>query len=216
MSASNERDFSENRKEYWNHAYAMQKERKEQTRDWLASYADTLGAQSHILDMGCGTGLSTRHLISRGHSVVATDISDVALTRLRSNVPDVETKVLDFTLGLPWEEETFDHVIADLCLHYFDLDTTMRVVGDIARVLKRNGFLLARVNSIKDTAYGFGKGRLVQSNFFVSDGHYKRFFDRESINQVFQPFELRTVAEKSIETKRGAKHLYEIVGRRRD
>lgn len=208
--------FTENRKDYWDRIYTGNKDRNDRGDYWLEAHRDILFSPSHILDMGCGTGVSTEYLASHGHTVVATDISGVALARLRARVPGVETKVLDFSLGLPWKDETFDDVVADLCLHYFDIDTTMRLVKDILRVLKNGGYLLARVNSVRDTAHGFGKGALVQPNYFVSDGHYKRFFDRKSIEEIFRPFELVRVVEGCIETAHGRKHLYEVIGKKGD
>ena len=119
MDASKDSTPGENRKDYWNRAYTRGKGWSNSTQNWLEAHKEILAPPSHILDMGCGAGLTTEYLISCGHTVIATDISDVALTRLRSRVPEVETKILNFTLGLPWQNETFDHVIANLCLHYF-------------------------------------------------------------------------------------------------
>lgn len=214
MSASNKRSFVEDRKAFWNQAYTTYKKRKDQSPVWLEAYGDTLSAPSRILDMGCGLGTTTEYLNSKGHSVIATDISDAALARLRSRIPGVETKCLDFSNGLPWRNESFNHVVADLCLHYFDIDTTKAIGEDIFRVLKPGGFLFARVNSIKDTVHGYGQGTEVQANFFVSDGHFKRFFDPESIKEIFKLFDLVNIAAGSIDTSRGRKHLYEIAGKK--
>jgi hypothetical protein len=49
-------------------------------------------------------------------------------------------------------------MIADLSLHYFSWDETKKIVNEIKRVLKEDGFLLVRVNSVNDTNYGAGKG----------------------------------------------------------
>jgi SAM-dependent methyltransferase len=216
MAAIKDHFFDENRQHYWNRAYTEDQDWNDLAQNWLEKHGDILASPSHILDMGCGIGVTAEYLISRGHTVIATDISDVALRRLQSRVPGVATQTLDFTLGLPWQNETFDHVVANLCLHYFDIDTTKRVAEDIGRVLKRGGILLARVNSIKDTTHGYGKGTLLQPNYYLSDGHYKRFFDRESIEEVFQLFELQKVTEGYIDTNRGQKHLYEIIAKRPD
>ena len=216
MGTSKERDFDENRADYWNRAFRQWSGKIDQGQIWLEAHGDILIPPSHILDMGCGAGFTTEYLISRGHTVVATDISETALTKLRSRVPMAETSALDFTLGLPWKTEAFDHVVADLCLHYFDIDTTKRVVKEIVRVLKNGGYLLARVNSVRDTAHGSGDGTLVQPNYFLRDGHYKRFFDYESINDFFNPFELVRINEGCTKSYRGEKHLYEIIARKRN
>ncbi|UKI57888.1 MAG: class I SAM-dependent methyltransferase [Clostridium sp.] len=42
-------------------------------------------------------------------------------------------------------------IIADLCLHYFDLSKKQKYFfSEIYRVLKENGYLIARVNSFND------------------------------------------------------------------
>ena len=211
LHASNKSN-RENRKDYWNRVYENQNEWDAEAHNWLEAYGDILVPPAYILDMGCGTGAITEHLKSRGHTVMAADISETALTRLRSRVGNVETRILDFTSGLPWENETFDHVVADLCLHYFDLDTTKRLIEDILRILKSGGFLFARVNSTRDIIHGSGRGTLVEPNYYIHEGHYKRFFDRDSIKEVFSPFALQRAVEGSIKTNIGIKYLYEIVG----
>jgi SAM-dependent methyltransferase len=43
-----------------------------------------------VLELGCGTGLLTRHLVDAGHRVIATDASPAMLDRARQAVPGVE------------------------------------------------------------------------------------------------------------------------------
>jgi len=43
-----------------------------------------------VLELGCGTGLLTRHLVDAGHRVLATDASPAMLARARRAVPGAE------------------------------------------------------------------------------------------------------------------------------
>ena len=43
-----------------------------------------------VLELGCGSGLLTRHLVDAGHRVIATDASPAMLEIARETVPDVE------------------------------------------------------------------------------------------------------------------------------
>ncbi len=43
-----------------------------------------------VVEMGCGSGLLTRHLLDAGHRVIATDASPAMLTLARQYVPDAE------------------------------------------------------------------------------------------------------------------------------
>jgi SAM-dependent methyltransferase len=43
-----------------------------------------------VLELGCGTGLLTRHLLDAGHRVIATDASPAMLELTRQTAPDAE------------------------------------------------------------------------------------------------------------------------------
>lgn len=56
----------------------------------LALLADVRAGDGLVLEVGCGSGLLTRHLVDAGHRVVATDASDAMLGLARSYVPGAE------------------------------------------------------------------------------------------------------------------------------
>jgi SAM-dependent methyltransferase len=45
-----------------------------------------------VVELGCGSGLLTRHLVEAGHRVVATDASPAMLALARETVPDAEVR----------------------------------------------------------------------------------------------------------------------------
>ena len=47
-----------------------------------------------VVELGCGSGLLTRHLAEAGHRVVATDASPAMLALARETVPDAEVRQL--------------------------------------------------------------------------------------------------------------------------
>ncbi len=49
-----------------------------------------LESQGLVLELGCGSGLLTRHLVDAGHRVIATDASPAMLEIARGYVPDAE------------------------------------------------------------------------------------------------------------------------------
>jgi SAM-dependent methyltransferase len=51
-----------------------------------------------VVELGCGSGLLTRHLLDRGHRVVATDASPAMLALARETVPDADAVI---QLALP-------------------------------------------------------------------------------------------------------------------
>ncbi|MBO0732268.1 MAG: class I SAM-dependent methyltransferase, partial [Acidimicrobiaceae bacterium] len=46
--------------------------------------------QGLVVELGCGSGLLTRHLVDAGHRVVATDASAAMLELARAYVPEAE------------------------------------------------------------------------------------------------------------------------------
>jgi len=47
-----------------------------------------------VLELGCGTGLLTRHLVAAGHRVIATDASPAMLDLARETVPRADARLL--------------------------------------------------------------------------------------------------------------------------
>jgi SAM-dependent methyltransferase len=56
----------------------------------LALLAPVRERRGLVLELGCGSGAMTRHLVDAGHRVLATDASPVMLELARENVPKAE------------------------------------------------------------------------------------------------------------------------------
>ncbi len=70
-----------------------------------------------IPDMGCGRGNDTLYLPGKGKRVCAFDRSPCAVKKLPEKFPEIsDARCFDMTDGLPYGDEAFDAVIADLCL----------------------------------------------------------------------------------------------------
>lgn len=106
---------------------------------WLAP-----GSNSHLLELGCGTGKLTAGLVNRGHHVVATDPLRAMLDCVAGQLPvqAVETRAE----RLPFRSGTFDVVVAAQAYHWFDASVAL---PEIARVL-RDGGELALIWNIRD------------------------------------------------------------------
>jgi ubiquinone/menaquinone biosynthesis C-methylase UbiE len=88
------------------------------------------------------------------------------------------------TQGFPFETQSVDVMVSDLSLHYFDLQTTEKILKEINRVLHLNGMLLARVNSIGEYIPQQNDIQL-ENNYYFSKGYYRRYFSIEDINKIF-------------------------------
>lgn len=95
-----------------------------------------------ILELGCGTGdiwKNRETLISKCSTLILSDFSEGMVTAAKENVgnyDNIEYKVLDIQ-EIPYEDETFDAVIANMMLYHVpDIYTGL---AEVRRVLKRDG-----------------------------------------------------------------------------
>lgn len=155
--------------------------------DWLEDYKDLLNKNkdAEILDLGCGIGADTLYLIERGFKVLSCDFSLNALKNIEDNIPNSKTKNFNMLEKLPFDDESYSLIIADLSLHYFDKASTIRIMNEIKRILKNNGHLLARVATVRDYNFGAGVGEKLEKNFYFEGDYTKRFFDLEDVDEYF-------------------------------
>lgn len=108
-------------------------------RRWLDRRAIAGG---RVLDLGCGTGLNTRHL-SRELEVVALDLSPAMLRRTRKARPATRALLHDLNDPLPSGLGRFEVVLAIACLEFCrDLPALCR---RLAKVLRPGGVALLSV-----------------------------------------------------------------------
>ena len=200
-------------KQFWNNIYKTKEDKKPLYDLWLDKYIDVLekAKESNIIDLGCGNGGDTLYLREKGYKVIACDYSEEALKTVNMFLPEVKTIQMDISKILPFENESAEVIIADLSLHYFNEETTKNILKEIKRVLKSNGYLIGRVNSINDLNYGAGNGDEVEKNFYLTKDGYKRFFDREDIEYYFGEFEIEHCKEERIVKYGDEKKAWEFV-----
>ncbi|TPG36118.1 class I SAM-dependent methyltransferase [Mycolicibacterium hodleri] len=109
-----------------------------------AVFASFVGveARDKVLDVGCGPGALTAHLLSVGAVVVAIDPSPPFVDAIRVRFPDVDVRQ-GAAEELPYGTAAFDAAVAQLVVHFM----TDPVVGvrQMARVTRRGGVVAACV-----------------------------------------------------------------------
>lgn len=109
----------------------------------LALLGDLSGRR--ILDAGCGSGPLAAELVARGADVSGLDGSPAMVELARRRLGEVvPLTVHDLAEPLPYEDESFDDVVASLVLHY--LQDWEGPLAEIRRVLKPGGRLVASIN----------------------------------------------------------------------
>jgi SAM-dependent methyltransferase len=182
-----EKQILQAQKEYWNRQFANEPTAYNSSSHWL----DILTSQTSIhfsgsvLEIGCGRGYDTRYLLAAGCRVTSLDLSWNALQQLANNFHSVQLVNAALPDPLPFRSESFGFVIAGLSLHYFLWHDTCMIIREIGRVLRPNGRLIFRVNSIEDVAHGAGRGDEIEPNLYYYEGRYKRFFTERMCRDLF-------------------------------
>ncbi len=106
-----------------------------------------------VLDLGCGNGRHVVYLARHGCQVFGLDSSPEALALTRTWLAQeglaAELRLHSMTEPLPYPPEFFDAVLAIQVIHHAALATIREIVGEMGRVLKRQGFVCVTVSTPK-------------------------------------------------------------------
>ena len=204
-------------KNYWNDKYwvrHMAKDDLEHIEDpWIEKYEDIfakLGGK--LLDLGCGVGQYSAYFASKGFDVTAGDISERALDYLAEKHPSIKTVRIDMTEPLPFDNNSFDIVFANLSIHFFSEKDTRALIAEIKRILKDGGIFIGSCNSNKAYKYIADQSTVIEEGFYLEDGGRSvRLFDQAQFDYFFSDWEKVTLCE--IETTRfnKSKTMWEFI-----
>jgi SAM-dependent methyltransferase len=195
------------------------------SRDWIdkpSIFAETaisyFPAAGKILDLGAGQGQDSRFFAEHGYEVVSTDLEASALAQSAAKLADgLKSKVtiqkVDLRAALSFSAGSFDVVYAHLSLHYFDHETTLRLFGEIQRVLKAGGVFAFLVNSIHDPEYNTGEQ--LEADYFKVDETAKRYFSITATKAFTQYFDASLVdnnGETYKDNDKGVRNLIRFIG----
>ena len=196
---------------YWNNLHADYNRNDIKIDDWLEKFDDIiLSCTSPILDLGCGSGNDTLYLINKGKKVISCDQSINAIENIKKNFPEIyDTKCFNMLDGMPFNDNSFELIIADLCLHYIREKDTLRILNELRRILVIGGHLIFRINSINDVNHGAGKGKEIEHHLYETDDkRLKRFFDEKDIRNFFKNFQIDYLNEEIMTRYKLEKRLY--------
>jgi SAM-dependent methyltransferase len=101
-----------------------------------------VGGGHKVLDVGCGPGALTGHLLSVGAEVAAIDPSPPFIDAIRLRFPGVEV-CRGTAEELSYGTGTFDATLAQLVVHF--MSDPVVALGQMARVTRRGGVVAACV-----------------------------------------------------------------------
>ena len=165
--------------------------------EWLNKYIHLFEKSDSFIELGCGRAYCSNYLLNKGFkNILACDFSQEVLKIVNTEIPNLQTKLFDMSVELPFKDNSINVIIADLSLHYFNSETTKYIFDEIYRVLKVNGYLIARVNSANDKLHIPNNSQEIEKNFFYDGNIYKKFFEKEDFKLLFQNFEICNIEEK--------------------
>jgi SAM-dependent methyltransferase len=143
----------------------------------VVEWAKTIPAQGFVLDLGCGVGRHIIYLAERGFRMAGVDISPSGIQQTRAACSErqlaFEGRVSDIN-ALPWADETFDAVLSTSTIHHHLRQGIVRTLGEVRRVLKPGGLLLADFPCTDSVDYRLIRSRVssgeiaeVEPNTFV-------------------------------------------------
>lgn len=147
------KNLEQHANKYWNEVFAeIQAKGVRMTASWLEKYQTLFTDKQieNVLEIGCGSGNDTMFLVNSGFKVTATDFSETAISFAKRSILHAEFVLHDTANKFPFEEKSFDLVVASLSLHYFDPNTLKQILQEIKRMLQDNGLLVFRLNSVHD------------------------------------------------------------------
>jgi ubiquinone/menaquinone biosynthesis C-methylase UbiE len=156
-------------------------------------FVESLPAEGHALDLGCGDGRLTAHL--HAPALTGADVSVVALARAAERVHGARLVRVEPDAPLPFDDNCYDLVLcAETLEHVRDVQL---LLSEIRRVLKPGGLLAvtvpahSRLTALKLFFRGW------ESEFQPLSPHL-RFFTRRSLARLLDEmgFEVQSLRRK--------------------
>lgn len=164
--------------------------------NWLDDYREYFFNSGLCLDLGCGIGQYTKKIMSYGYTVVSADISKIALNVVKefnNNVIEI-----DMQNPLPFDNNKFDIVFANLSIHYFDDKTTKNLMNEIKRILKKDGLFIGSVNGIQGLKVIKDTATEIEPHYYYNKNKSIRLFDKSDLKKYLSPFQIIEISEKEI------------------
>ena len=176
----------------------------------VMDWATALPAGGFVLDLGCGAGRHVVYLGGCGFRMAGSDISPSGIRLTREACANrrisFDGRLSDMT-RLPWHDRTFDAALSISTIHHHKRHGIVRTLGEVRRVLKPGGLLLADFPCTDTIDYRrlreqVAAGQIVEieSNTFVDqrpdldemddDFLPHHYCDEDDLRDLLRPFEI--------------------------
>jgi len=123
--------------------------------------------QANILEIGCGTGNITKHLLSLrpDFNILGTDMSPNMIELAEKNNPQAKFRVMNAD-EISILQESFDGIVSGFCIPYLSETETKKLIQDSYSLLNENGLLYL----------SFVEGSPEKSGFLTSSTGLRTYF----------------------------------------
>ncbi len=143
---------------------------QETSKPWWDAFLAELQDGYLILDLGCGSGIPTRYLASKGMRVIGIDISPEMISLAKKQVPGVPFICAD--METQWPKDTFDGICVFFSLLHLPKEKAVRLLLKIYHWLKPGGMFVITV--VEGTTEGLcedfmGEGVPVYLSYYTKE-----------------------------------------------
>jgi 2-polyprenyl-3-methyl-5-hydroxy-6-metoxy-1,4-benzoquinol methylase len=140
-----------------------------------------IGQGKKVLDLGCRDGMLTKGF-AEGNQVIGVDVDRKALEMCKNRL-GIETMWVDLNEEWPWENESFDCIVAcEIIEHLFVLD---RFLENVKKTLKRGGVF---VGSVPNAFRARNRWKFLCGNEYEKDPTHVRQFSYEKVGKMLEGF----------------------------
>ena len=135
----------------------------------------------NVLEIGCGTGDMWKNretLIGKCSKLILSDFSEGMVATTKTNIgnyDNVEYRIMDIQ-EIPYEDETFDVVIANMMLYH--VPDIGKGLAEVRRVLKRGGYFYCAtygehgiIEYLSKILFTYGVENNLNKNFTLQNGY---------------------------------------------
>lgn len=204
-------------KKYWNEIYYsnLKKSEKDFLNDiWMEKYKDIICNinNKNVIDLGCGLGQDSIWLFEHGFNVISCDFSEKATDQFKAIYPNANIMNFDIIDGLPFEPNSVGLINANLSLHYFDMNKTIKIFDEIYEILENGGLFIGRMNSDKN-GYVNGDYIKIEKDFYYDPikKQHKRLFNQEQFDILTKKWNVIILNDDETIRKGRKKYTWEFI-----
>jgi predicted TPR repeat methyltransferase len=154
---------------------------------FLNTFLSHLQPNSHIVDIGCGTGFSAGYFVNKGMKVEGSDLSSSMIAIAKRNYPEIIFSVADMRKFSP--KEKADAVWAGYSLFHFEQKDFEKTIKQIRTYLKPEGIFGLVMQE--------GEGELERDEPFLPEEKiYLHLYTEDQLRSILEKYGFNVIEQK--------------------